>query len=476
MEKKIKILCYLHQDTGRDVEILLPVIYFLENYLNSSVEIAFIYDIHSIYRKKPDIVLIATNAIGSVLHHKVAKYSTDNNIPVFALISEGNFRTDGTFDYWGHNKDKKFYQEYLCMWSVRTYNFFREVLPQYKDKIVITGATGFDRYRIYKFPEKNEILDKYQLGHYKKVITYAGWAFGKLFNDIGLRDIVNIQKDNTEKYIEWMKTQMRLVENHLRFVIEKNPDILFILKRHPSEKAPHITKPDNNEMVNLSKYSNVLYLVDEEKIHDLISISDILLGFETTTVVESWLMNEKRPTIFINPDINFNRDINYKGTLIAQTGAELQKFITEFYQTGKISAFYSKELANNRKTIIKSIIGFDDGMNHIRTGYYLEKTIRRLKEKPLNPKKKIKLNWNYFMMYLLMHIGKFFYSKKLFEKLPKFKKTIWIFEQFRLKKFPSNKQLAYKYLDEFYEKNSLPTKIKSTDFWNELLNFNNETK
>lgn len=118
----------------------MPVIYYLERYLNSSVEIAFIYDIHAIYRKKPDIILIATNAIGSVLHHNVAKYGAENNILVFALISEGNFRTDGTFNYGGHNNDKKFYQEYLCMWSFRTYNFFREVLPQYKDKIVITGA------------------------------------------------------------------------------------------------------------------------------------------------------------------------------------------------------------------------------------------------------------------------------------------------------------------------------------------------
>lgn len=118
----------------------MPVIYYLERYLNSSVEIAFIYDIHAIYRKKPDIILIATNAIGSVLHHNVAKYGAENNILVFALISEGNFRTDGTFNYGSHNNDKKFYQEYLCMWSFRTYNFFREVLQQYKDKIVITGA------------------------------------------------------------------------------------------------------------------------------------------------------------------------------------------------------------------------------------------------------------------------------------------------------------------------------------------------
>lgn len=476
MVKTTKVLCYLHQDTGRDVEILLPVIYYLERYLNASVEIAFIWDIHAIYRKKPDLVLIATNGIGSTLHHKIAKYSAENNILVFALISEGNFRTDGTFNYWGHNSDEKFYQEYLCMWSVRTYNFFKEVLPQYKDKIVISGATGFDRYKIYQFPDKNEILDKYQLGHFKKVITYAGWAFGKLFNEVGLRDIVNMQKENPEQYIEWLKSQMIQVEGHLKHIIEENPDILFILKRHPSEKAPHINQPDKNEMVNLLSYPNTLYLVEEEKVHDLINISDIWLGFESTTVVESWIMNESKPTIFINPDINFNRDINYKGTLIAQNGTELQSYITEFYKTGNIQAFHTDELANNRKTIIKSIVGFDDGMNHIRTAYYLKKSIQKLKEKPDNISKKIKFNVTYFMMYFLMHTGKIFYSRRLFEKLPKFKKTIWIFERFRLKKFPSTKQISDMYFDEFYEKNLLSSKITNPEFWNKLLEINNETK
>jgi len=464
---KIKVLCYLHQDSGRDVEILLPVIYYLETYLNSVVDVAFIYDIHAIYRKKPDIVLIATNAIGSILHHKVAKYSAENGIPVFALISEGNFRTDGTFNYWGHNTDKKFYQEYLCMWSKRTYDYFVNELPQYKDKIVITGATGFDRYKIYKFPERLQILKKYNLQGYKKVIMYAGWAFGKLFNEIGLNDIITLHKDNAVKHIEWMKVQMRFVEESLRYVIERNPDILFILKRHPSEKAPHLMQPDKNEMVNLIDYPNVLYLVEEEKIHDIISISDILLGFETTTAVESWLMNKNRPTIFINQDVNFNRDINYKGTLIAKNGKELQQYISEFYQIGSIKAFHAEKLEKARKEIIKSIIGFDDGMNHIRTGYYLNKTINKVKH--TNSKTKVNINWTYFGMYILMHVGKYFYSKKLFIKLPKFKKTIWIFERCNLIGFSNNKQVAYKYLDEFHEKNAIRLKIGDKEFWKNLL-------
>ena len=475
INNKTKVLCYLHQDTGRDVEIVLPVIYFLEKHLNAQVEMAFIYDIHAIYRKKPDIVLIATNAIGSTLHHQVAQYSAKNNTLVFTLISEGNFRTDGTFNYWGHNKDKKFYQEFLCMWSQRTFDFFWEELPQYRDKIVLTGAPGFDRYATYKYATRNEILNKYQLGHYKKVITYAGWAFGKLFNEESIKDFTSNYKGNPKEYIEWLKKQMLLVESHLRYIAEKNPDILFILKRHPSEKNPHIVAKDQNEMVNLLEYPNTLYLVDEEKVHDLISISDLWLGFESTTVIESWLMDKNKPTIFINPDINFNRDINYKGTLIAKSKTELQKYISEFYETGNIQQFHTEELKDNRKAIIKSVIGFDDGMNHIRTGYYLKKTIQKLNKKQGNSWKKIKLDPKYFLMYLLMHTGKYFYSRKLFEKLPKFKKTIWIFERFRLKDFAAAKKKSDMFLDEFYKKNNLKQRMAQSEFLNKLIAIDNET-
>lgn len=474
MEKTTKVLCYLHQDTGRDVEILLPVIYYLERYLNSSVEIAFIYDIHAIYRKNPDFVLIATNAIGSILHHKIGKYCTENKIPLFALISEGNMKTDGTFNYWGHNKERSFLQEYLCMWSERTYDYFMEDLPQYKDKIVLTGATGFDRYQYYKFATKNEVLDKYQLGHYKKIITYAGWSFGMLFNEVSLKWLTKLYKGDPNEYVEWLKKNMLLVEKQLRHVIENNPDILFILKRHPNEKNPHILQKDRNEMTNLISYPNTLYLVNEEEVHDLINISDIWLGFESTTVIESWLMDKNKPTIYLNPDPNFNRDINYKGTVIAKNGPELQTLIKEFYKTASVKAFHTEELTNNRKNLIKSIIGFSDGMNHIRTGYYLDKTIQKLKNDSGASHKRIKLNWKYFLMYLSLHIGKYFYSRKIFEKLPKFKKTIWIFERFRLMEFPNLKRQSDNCLDEFHEKHSIRSKINQPEFWDKLFTIDHE--
>ena len=42
MNQKYKILCFLDFDKGRDIEILMPVVYYAEKYLNADVKFAFI--------------------------------------------------------------------------------------------------------------------------------------------------------------------------------------------------------------------------------------------------------------------------------------------------------------------------------------------------------------------------------------------------------------------------------------------------
>lgn len=461
--KKIKALCYFDNDKGRDVEILMPLLYYAETYLNIEVEKAFIFDIDKIRRKKPDLVIIA-NTIGSKLHHQISKYTYQNNIKLFALISEGNFRTNGTFNYWGYNPDKFFYQEYICHWSNRTKDFMSSELPEFKDKMVLTGATGFDRYKIFDFESKELFLKRYNLSQFNKIIGYAGWAFGKTHNPTGLMEIRNTFKHNADERITWMKNQQINIENILREAIENNPDILFILKRHPNEIHPHLTQKDNNEMVRLADYPNVLYLRDEEDVHTLINVSDIWTAFESTTVIEAWMMKEI-PTIFINPDPDFDRDNNFTGTVVVKSYKEFQSKIDEYYKTNKIVDMYSVEKIKARKQIFENVIGFADGMNHIRAGYYLDKTSKKITP---NPKKKVKLNLLYFIRYLLIHIGSIFYYKPLFLKLPKFKKTIWIFERYKLNNIDVLKKIYYGYLNDFHDKNNISKKLENAEFWGNL--------
>jgi len=463
-QNKIRALCFLDDDKGRDFEILIPVLFYAERYLDVEVEKAFIFDIDKIRRYKPDLVIIA-NAIGSKNHHYIVKYAYENGIKVFALISEGNFRTDGTFNYWGYNTDKKFYQEFICHWSKRTLEFLSSKLPHYKDKMVLTGATGFDRYKIYNFESKESFLKRYNLSNFKKVIGYAGWAFGKLHNPTGIQEIKNSHKENADARIKWMINQQHLVERILREAIEKNPDVLFVLKRHPNEIHPHLTQEDNNEMINLINYPNVLYLRNEEDVHTLISISDIWTAFESTTVIEAWMMKDI-PTLFINPDPDFKRDINYKGTVVVKSYENFQMKIDEFYRTNRVSDMFDKEKTKYRQRILENVIGFADGLNHIRAGYYLSKTVERIQQKN---SKNVKIKVLYVLRFFLLHIGKYFYNKSLFLKLPRFKKTIWIFERYKLNDFNNNKQVAYKYLDDFHEKNAIRLKIGDKEFWKNLL-------
>jgi len=465
---KVKTLCYFDNDKGRDVEILMPLLYYGEKYLNLEVEKAFIFDIDKIRRYKPDLVILA-NTIGSRNHHLIAKYAHENGIKVFALVSEGNFRTDGTFNYWGYNTDKTFYQEYICLWSKRTKQFLQSELPEYKDKIVVTGATGFDRYKIYDFESKESFLKRYGLEHFRKVIGYAGWAFGKLHNPNGLAELHEIYQEQAPGMIRWMHTQQQQVENMLRHAIEQNPDILFILKRHPNEKHPHLTGRDNNEMINLAGYPNVLYLTDEEDVHTLIHISDIWAGFETTTVIESWMMDENRPTVFLNPDPLFSRDMNYQGTIVVSKADQWQQIIEEFYSKGRVDAMNTPERKKARQKIIENVVGYADGMNHIRAGYYLARTLEHLPEKSPS---KIKAKPLYVIRYLLMQIGKYFYAKPLFLKLPKFRKTVWIFERYKLKNIEPLKKKYFSYLDRFHRQHRIEEKIKSPDFWKSLLEEN----
>jgi hypothetical protein len=69
-------------------------------HLHCKVEFAFVWNIHAIYRKKPDIVLLP-NTVGSQWYFEISQYAAQQGIKVFALISEGNFRTNGSFQLLG---------------------------------------------------------------------------------------------------------------------------------------------------------------------------------------------------------------------------------------------------------------------------------------------------------------------------------------------------------------------------------------
>ncbi|NJD21302.1 MAG: hypothetical protein FIA82_01345 [Melioribacter sp.] len=468
MDRKTKILCFTDTTVGRDVEMMLPIRYLAEKFLNCEFYHALNIDVHQIYRVKPDIILQA-NTIGSNLYFQISKIAHEQNIPLFALISEGNFRTDGSFDYWGFNSDKKLYQDFVCCWSERTAEFLRKEIPGSANKIVVTGGVGFDRYTIYKFMQKEEFLRKYSDTQFKKVIGYAGWAFGKLDHKRGRNELLVWAKGDKNK-LKWIEDHRKKVRDILEQAIINNPSTLFILKQHPQENAPERTEPVKNEMSELAHHNNVVYLCDEESIHDLISVSDIWTCFESTTALESWLMGKQ--TIFINPEIEFNRDPLYKGSAVVQDYNSFQKLIDEFYSTGRIKSFYGIEKDSMRKELIRDIIGFGDGMNHIRASYYFQQTINNSQSGLPADRFAIRnyqLHFRHWLVYVLIRIAGPFYNRAVYSKLWKFKKHLWVFENYKMEKLHKLYKRYIPFFDRFYKENNIDEKFNNQSLFNNSL-------
>ncbi len=444
-DKTYKILCFLDYDHGRDVEILLPLIYCAEQYMQAKVYFAFLFEIHRIYREQPDLVLLA-NAIGSPKHFQISRYAKQNGIPVFALISEGMFPTDGSYNYWGYNTDKKLYQEYICLWSEKTRKALAESYPTYAERMVCTGAVGFDRYKICRFLSKQDYLKRQNKTKYKKVICYAGWSFGRMFNPNGIEELKEQHGENYQVVRTRMYEQMKRVEEILRQAVMNHPDILFVFKRHPNEKHPHLTQSDCNEMVNLSSFPNVMYTLDTP-VHDLISIADIFCAYESTTTMESWLMKPETPTLLLRPEGADKGSAINQGSLRIKDYAGFRHRIQEFYDTHTVQDFFSQDKIDTRQKLFREMIGYADGLNHVRTAKYLRETLQNLSA---NPKPKVKLRFSHLLTYLLIHTGKRFYNKKLFLKLPKLKKTVFVFEYLSLPGLPRLQKRRYQELKQFH--------------------------
>ena len=463
---KINVLCYLDHYSGRDAEIIMPIIYFIERYLNCSIEYAHLYDIYAICRKKPDIVL-TTNTIGSPFHRKIAKYAYDQNIKVFALFSEGNFKTDKSINYWGYNHYKKFFQEYVCCWSKRTADFLIDNHPKDKNKIVVTGASGFDRYSIFKFLPKKEFLCKYNKQDYKHVISYFGWSFGRLEHK-RMRTSLLRSYHNDLSRLDFLAKERDLIEGILKTAIINHPEILFVLKRHPQEIYGADLKEPRNEINRLKDFENVLYLNQNEDIYEIINASDLILGYESTTAMESWILNKSKPTIFITPHDPLHRSKIYTGCLIARSYEKLRENLDEFYSTDSISAFNETELNENRRSVLSRSIGYDDGLNHIRTSFYFKKVCDSIDNDYKENKRRI-FNFEYFIQYIALKIGKLVYNRNLFSRLPKFKKTVWVFEGSKFENFFMLKEKYKPFFDEFYKENNIDKKYRENTLFKELI-------
>lgn len=456
-QKNKTAFCFLVSNEMRDFYLLLPFIYYLERYENFTVRFEFVWDAHKIRKAQPDLVIVP-NSRGQLLYFEIAKYCFDNGILVFNHDSEGNFNTDINYDYWAYNREKKNYCPILFTYNQKVKDLIKAKYQINEKTIVISGAPGFDKYSYVPQINRFDILHKYHKTNYKHVVGYAGWAFGKIHNP-EINDVLSTIDKPGEAGLKWLKAQRDQVEECLKAAIENHPEILFILKKHPRENFESDLRDSPNEMNSLLNYSNVLYLKDEEEIQDLIQISDLWMAFESTSIMEAWLL--KKPTLMINPDPDFKRVNLHKGSVSVKNKNEMLHAFNEFFHLKNSLFFDPENIIKSRDQILEDAIGFSDGLNHLRCVKAMKPYLDAIQKRSFLPK----INYRFLRLYYLLHIGKYIYIPLLFKNFPKLKKTVWIFENYELHKVKEAKQNNYVFLDKFYSEKGIDTKIKTGEIW-----------
>lgn len=370
MSEKVDILNFEYSTRGiRDIGIVEPVLSYLELKYNLTVARECISDnfCQIINRYNPRIIVTA-HGIGTINHHEMVKYASMMGIKVITFIAEGDMvdiKENVEILFWGNNKDKVFYEYANLQWSEKNVNLIRKHIPETKNyNLICTGGTGFDRYQFLPLKSKAAFIEANPgFREYKHIVGIAGFPFYFFLSDLYKKDgkWVDMHLDHDAcDMIALQKEPLRLM---YRDLIKNNPDTLFILKFHPAEIMRELS-----EFYKLDDFKNVLNIHKEETIDNVINISDVWIGFESTTCMEAWLLG--KTTFIANPDNKeFVRSIISKGSPHYGSYETLNKAIYDFLSTGNSADFDS--LTTERNDAIKQVIGFGDGNNHKRAADYI---------------------------------------------------------------------------------------------------------
>lgn len=348
----------------RDRHIITPVYEYLKKKYGVSVISCNLNNrFFSLLRYRPKLLLLS-NAHGQAETIEIMKIARASKIKVVTLVTEGNFHEENLHGYlWGWNHEKILNQDAFIFWNEKSKEITLKHHPELKDKIFVSGATGFDRFSLLKFRDKGGFLKEYNLTGYKGVIGIAGFG---VFDHLERIDYLKeMQPAITDEQIQMHKSDLENLREIYLHLIQSNPDILFIVRHHPQ-----ITDTSKTEFTQVEHLPNVIvsnnYKTSEyglNNITDVISVCDLWLGYESTTVVEAWML--KKPTILVNPTTdNFTRENHSSACPKVKTVAQLNEVIKEYYLTGRIGIF--EALNDRRKAVIRDIIGYADGKNHQR--------------------------------------------------------------------------------------------------------------
>ncbi len=370
MSNQVDVLNFEYSTKGiRDIGIVEPVLSYLELNYRLKIKRACISDnfCKIIQQYSPKIIVVA-HSIGTINHHEMVKYASLKGIKVITFIAEGDMvdiKENVEILFWGNNNDKIFYEFANLQWSQKNIDLILKHIPDAnKYQLICCGGTGFDRYQFLPLKSKTAFYAQYpQFKNYKKIIGLAGFPFYFFLSDLYKKDGQwnNMHLDHDA--CDTMAAQKEPLRQLYKEIIKNNPDTLFILKYHPSDIMKELS-----EFYELDQFENTLSIYKEENIDDVINISDLWIGFESTTCLEAWLLN--KTTFIANPDkVNFVRSIISSGSPHYGNVQELNSAIHSFFEIGQSNDF--NKLKTEREFAVSQVIGYGDGLNHKRAGDFI---------------------------------------------------------------------------------------------------------
>lgn len=315
-----------------------------------------------IYSLRPKVLFIS-NSSGSGLNIEVIKYAKKCGVKVITACAEGNFRRDQIeIFFWGVNKDRILYEDHTVLWNNRSLEMVKEFYPELQERISVGGAIGFDRYKFVNtnISRKQKKTDWLYGGSkvYSTIVLISCWCFDFLYNDWSLS---NIPKNRRVR--DFFTKDRERFQIILDEVINKQTDILFIIKEHPAVQMG----AKGSGIEHIGNYPNVVKVKNQVPISQLISIADLVVSYESTTALEAWLMG--RQSFLLNPsgtEFPCEREDYYKGQPNFTTTMEVNNALTHYISEREIPNF--ENFRDARVKIINEVTGFSDGLNHVRFG------------------------------------------------------------------------------------------------------------
>lgn len=363
-------------DDGRDPNIVEPVLNYLE-IDGFTVVRGCIFDYQKIIKKVKPQAIVISNAIGDRINFDVINYANALGIHTISLISEGDYpdSSQALNFIWGWNKKKHYIEDLHLEWSTKNIKLIKKYAKVDTKKIFVSGATGFDRYKLLNFESKDEFLKKNGLEKFQKVIGYAGWGFD-LIDPEGIyysnyNDMIDLNYNDI--HLKEYTDSRQKVNEILKKLIKNNPDTLFILKHHPGE-----VEETRTEFYGIESQENVYTIKGSQMgVSDVINICDLWMAFESTTCLEAWLLGKE--SMLLRPlELTYPESMISRGSLKFCDYEEIQSILNRL---GDNSILHDEDILRVRKQIIKNLIEYDDGLNHVRAGEYIKQLLKSEKKK-----------------------------------------------------------------------------------------------